>query len=129
MKWLCSVSVGFGVLGSVVGAGPPALTMLGAWGHLWRQGIVPSALQVSWGILQEVENVTAPWGCQWFLSGGKGKVLSSRAAWEMGPVGVCCRLLCPRSVRGYLEGSWEGKKPWCVRVVVQSGELAGGRAV
>lgn len=36
--------------------------MLGAWGHLQQRGLVPSALEVSWGILQEVEGVAAPWG-------------------------------------------------------------------
>lgn len=35
VKWLRSVSVGFGVLGSAVGAGSPTPQMPGAWGHLW----------------------------------------------------------------------------------------------
>ena len=69
--------------------------MPGAWGHLWQRGLVPSALEVSWGIVQEVEDVAAPRGCERFLGGGKGQVLSSRVAREMGPVGVCCLLPLP----------------------------------
>lgn len=95
------------------------------WGHLRQRGHVPSFLEVSWGVLQEVEDIAAPWGCERFLGGGKGQV-----AWEIGPVGVCCcLLLCPWSKSGYLGGAWEGKRPQRVQAVVQSGELAGGRAI
>lgn len=76
------------------------------------------------GILQKVEDVAAAWGCERFLGGGKEQVLSSRAAWEMGPAGACCRLpLCPWSKRGYLGGAWEGKRPRCAQAAVQSGGL------
>lgn len=60
MKWFCSVSVGLGVLGSTAGAGP-----------CWVHGDISSSRdfgsEVSWDILQGVEDVMAPRGYEKFL--------------------------------------------------------------
>lgn len=90
-------------------------------------GFLPSALEVSWGILQEVEGVAAPWCCERFLGGGKGQVLSSRAVQEMGPVGVCSICAC-----GAREDIWKepgkAKGPGVRRQRCKAGGLARGRA-
>lgn len=77
--------------------------MLCAWGCL-AVGTLCSAWEVSWGILQEVEDAGAPWGCEGFLGGGREQVPSLRTVFEAQWVSAAASL-CVCGARKDLEGA------------------------